>query len=128
MQPGGGEANQLVPGLDPAPVDNPAALHRSYGKARQVILPGTVKTGHFRCLSANQSTSRLTAAFSHTVNDGGHFFRNQPAHCQVVQEKKGFRPLYQDIVYTHGHRVNTNGIVAIRQHSHPEFGADPVRS
>ena len=58
VKPGGRQPEHLVPDPDGGPVDEPRALHDTYGEAGQVALAGRVIAGVLGHLTANQKRSR----------------------------------------------------------------------
>ena len=52
----------------------------------------------------------------------------QLAHGIVVEEEQRLRPLHDDIVYTHGHEIDANRIVALEINGDFKLGADAVRA
>ena len=78
------------------------------------------------CLTANQSTVALHAAVSYTFNDRSDLFRIVFAAGDIVQEKQRASAAADNIVDTHGNRVDSDGIMFIHQKGNFQLGPDTI--
>ena len=113
MYAGGGHADKRVSGLQLLTADQLALFANAYGEPGQVILVLRIKAGHLRGLAANQSTTGLHTALSHTGHDLLNLLREVFAAGNIIQEEQRLGTGASHIVNAHSHTVDTYGIVLI---------------
>ena len=69
MDPAGSKAQKDIPFLDLGTIDNLAFLSNPHSKTSQVVIVLAIHARHLSCFAANQASTRLNAALSHTSND-----------------------------------------------------------
>ena len=67
-------------------------------------------------LTADQRSSRLKAAFCHTLDDISDLLRLIFPARDVVQEKEGLSARAGNIVHAHCHCVDPDGIMFVQDH------------
>ena len=122
------ESQQDVARANLFPVDDLIPFHDADGAAGQVIPRSGVKARHLGRFSAQ----KRTAAFHAGLGDAGHHFRRhagvQPSGRDVIEEKKGFGPVCQNIVHTHGDQIPPRGGVSPRADQEIELCAHAVHA
>ncbi len=61
-------------------------------------------------LASDQGAARLTTTFGHPLDELLDVVGVEPADRDVVEEEQGLGPLAHDVVDTHGHEVDTDGV------------------
>ena len=99
---------------------------RADGKTGQVVFTGGVHAGHFGSFAANQGAAREFTTLGDAANDRRSGVYVEFAAGEVVQEEQGLGTLHQNIIDTHGHQVDTHGVVHIPLKRQLELGAHAV--
>ena len=126
VDPGGGQAQDHVPGLDGGLVKDLGLVHHAHGEARQVVLVHGVEPGHLGGLPADEGGPGLDAPLGHAGDDLGDLLRHVLPAGDVVQEKQGLGPHADDVVDAHGHAVDAHGVVLVHEEGQLQLGAHPV--
>ena len=126
MGPRGLDADDDVVDADARSVHDLGVVHQPHAKAGQVVHAVGIEPGHLGRLAAKQRATRLLAA----VGDAGHHLGGQIdrelARGEIIQEKKRPGALDQNVVDTHGHKIDTDGIVLSEVVGELELGAHAV--
>ena len=112
MRPGGGEADDRIPGLHPRTVDDRVLLHHADAESGEIVVLAVVHAGHLRGLASHQRSARLHAA----LHDPAHH-RLGDRHAQlaggvVVEEEQRLGALHHDVVGAHRHQIDADRVVA----------------
>ena len=126
MHPGGGQAQDHVPGLDLGLVKDFGLIHYAHGEACQVVLVHGVEPGHLGGLPADEGGPGLHAPLGHAGDDLGDLLRHVFPAGDVVQEEQGLGPHADDVVDAHGHAVDAHGVVLVHEEGQLQLGAHPV--
>ena len=124
----GGDSNEDIPGLDLRAVNESGFLHDTRGVASDVIFTVLVHSRHLGGLAAHEGASGLTASVSDSGHDGLHDLRTGLSLGHIVKEHKRFRSLGQNVVHTHRHGVDADGVVLVHRERQLELSADSVSS
>ena len=81
-----------------------------------------------RGLTTDQCTSGLLAALCHTTDDRRNLFRVVLSACDIVQEEQRLSTCTGNVIHTHGHRVNTDGVMLIQKECQFHLCSAAVRS
>jgi len=133
MDTGRGKTDEFVSGTNIGPVNDFIIVHDPHRKSGKIIVSGLVKPWHFGCFPADEGTSCLVASSGNTLNNLLCHLIIQGSHGQIIQKKQGLCSLDNDVVDTHGHKVNTNGVMLahldgyLQLGSHTVCGADQYR-
>ena len=103
-------------------------IYHTNSKACQIILIHRIEARHLSSLTTDQRCIRLETAISHTFYDGSDLLRIVFAAGNVIQEEQRFSACTGNVVYTHSHTVNTNGIMFVHDESQFQFGTYSVGS
>ncbi|MPM94062.1 hypothetical protein SDC9_141205 [bioreactor metagenome] len=125
---GGGKAQNHIAWLHSAMVNDFGLVHKSHGKARQIVVVRGHDAGVLGGLAADEGAAGLDAALCHAGDDGRHLFRVVLADGDIVQKKEGLCAAADNIVDAHGHAVDTDGIVLVQQLGNAELSAHAVGS
>ena len=101
-------------------------VYDAYGEARKVVIIRRHNAGMLRGLAAYKGTAGAHAALRHAGYDIRNLYGVILADGDIVQEKQGLCAAADDIVYTHGNAVDTDGIVLVQQLSDAYLGANAV--
>ncbi len=126
MRPGGCQAQDHVPGLNRAAVEQLCPVHDTDAETGQVEIAWCIHAGHLCRLPAQQRTAGLTASFGHACHDGGAGLYVQLACREVVEEEQRLGALHQHVVHAHSHQVDAHRIQAPEVDGQPQFGAYTV--
>ena len=126
MQSAGGKAENHVASYHAAPVEMSAALDRADRESCQVVRAVGVHAEHLSRLSADQGTICLAAAGSdarnHRLGDGMVKFSGGV----IIEKKKRFGPLYDEVVNAHGDEVDADSLMASGGIGDQELGAHAI--
>ena len=128
MDSRGGDSNKDIPGLYLRAVDESGFLHDTCGEARDVIFTVLVHSRHLGGLSAHEGASGLTTSISNSGDNRLHDLRTGLSLGHIVKEHKRFRTLGQNVVHTHRHGVDADGVVLVHRERQLELSADSVSS
>ena len=128
MDTAGSKAQKDIPFLDLGTIDNLAFLSNPHSKTSQVVIVLAIHARHFSCFAANQASTRLNAALSHTSHYLFQFGWIIFPSCDIVQEVKGLSPCCDDVIDTHGYTVLADGIVLVVLDGQHELGPDTICS
>jgi hypothetical protein len=127
VQPGRRQPDQHVPGTDRRPVQNVAAIDQTDDKARDVVLPFSVKPGHLGGLPTEKRAVVLAAATGEPLDDRRQDAGLEPPGGDVVQEEERACTLDENVVDAVVDEILTHGAVHARGKGDLELGSDPVR-
>ena len=122
----GFQAQNHIARLDIAAGDNLALFNHANGKAGQVVFAYRVHARHFGGFTTDQCAACLLAAFGDALDDVGSLRYIQLAAGKVVKEEQRFGALYQNVVDTHGHQVDADGIMFVPVKGELQLGTDAV--
>ena len=125
MHAGGGEADQNVAGRHGARQIR-APLHCAYRKPCKVEVALGVKPRHLRRLAADERATRLTAAFRDSLHQRRALIDVQRAGREIVEEEKRLRPLTDQIVHAHRHKVDPDRVHPARVDGQLQLGPDAI--
>ena len=128
MDPAGSKAQKDIPFLDLGTIDNLAFLSNPHSKTSQVVIVLAIHARHFSCFAANQASTRLNAALSHTSHHLFQFGWVIFPSCDIVQEVEGLSTCCDDVIDTHGYTVLADGIVLVVLDGQHELGPDSICS
>src|SRR5713226_2083427 len=128
VQPGGGQRDQSVPGLDAFAGKKFFAFDSADDKACKIILAGRIKTGHLRGLTADEGAAGLAAraahAFDKLLDDVGIEF----SHREVVEEEQRLRAVDENVVDAVIDEVAADSGMDFHGDGDFELGADAIRA
>src|SRR6266853_6128890 len=128
VQPGGGQRNQSVPGLDAFAGKKFFAFDSADDKACEIILAGRIEAGHLGGLTADEGAAgpaaRAAHAFDKLLDEVGIEF----PHREVVEEKQRLRALDENVVDAVIDEVAADGGMDFHGHGDFELGADAIRA
>ena len=122
-----GESQKGVAGLHGIPGEQGAAFRGADTEPGEVVVPGSVDTGHFGSLPSDEGAPRHPAASGDAGNDIGADLRVEFAHGEVVEKEQRLCALGQNIVDAHGDKVDADGVVNAGLHRKAHLGAGSVR-
>ncbi len=128
MNAGGSNADQDIAGTDLRTGDQVLFVCSTHCEACQIILVHRIKTGHFRCLAADQGSSRLLAAVTDTLDDLRDLLGDILAAGNIVKEKERLAARACHVIDTHGDTIDTDRIMPVHQESKFELCSDAVSS
>ena len=76
--------------------------------------------------TADQGTACLYTAFTHSLDNLLNHLRHVLSAGDIVQEKQGFRTAADNVVHTHGHTVDADGVVPVHQKGYFQLRAHAV--
>ncbi len=126
MHAGGGEAEDDVAFGNVAGRQQLAALGRTHGKAREVVVAVRIHARHFGGLAADQRAASLAAALGDALHDRRTLVRVELAGGEVVEEEQRLGTLHHEIVDAHGDEVDADGVVAVGVDGDLQLGANTV--
>lgn len=88
----------------------------------------SVHSRHLCRFSANQSTFRLLAPFSNTLDNCSSYVDVKSATSIVIQEVQGLRALHQQIIHRHSYKINTNKVMDACVDCKPKLRANAICS
>ena len=103
-------------------------LHRTHGKARDVVLVAHVHARHLSRLATDQRTLRLATPVRHALHDRRRHVHTQLRARKVVQEKQRLRTLHKQIIHRHRHEVNADRVVLAILQRHTQLRPHAVRA
>ena len=83
-------------------------------KPGKIVLPFRIESGHFSGLSPDERALGFKASRCNPLNDNLGLFNIQLPHRQIIQEKKRGGSLHHNVVYAHGNKINTHGVVFVQ--------------
>ena len=107
MHPAGRQADQHIARSNPLRQLG-ATFHRAHGKACQIKVILGIHSRHLGCFPADQSAARQAAALSNPLYDLGRLRHMQLAGREIIEEKQRLSALADQIIYAHGHKINTH--------------------
>mmetsp|Transcript_1987 Transcript_1987/g.4140 ORF Transcript_1987/g.4140 Transcript_1987/m.4140 type:complete len:350 (+) Transcript_1987:281-1330(+) len=102
---------------------NAISGNSSYRKASKIVISGVVHGRHFCRFTTNESTPGLPASLGNAFDDFGSFFHLQMSRGKVIEEEQGFASRHDEIVYTHGHKIDSNRGVFLCRLSDSKLGS-----
>ena len=124
----GGERNQYITWRHLAAINCAVFLDDADAETGKIIISGLVHAGHFRGLTTDQGRTGLSAALGDTLDDIGGSVDIQCTGGVIIQKEQRFRTQHQDIVDTHGDKVDADGVMSAQLDREFEFCADAVRA
>src|SRR6188768_1938024 len=118
-----GDANEYITHRDRATIDQLRAVDRTDDEPGQVVLTVGVEPRHFRRLTAEQCAPVVAARGRHPANDTLGDRGQESSRRKIVEEKERFGSLNEDVVHAMVYKIDTHGVVAIRQERHLELRA-----
>ena len=103
-------------------------VHNADTEARQIVVIRSHDTGVLGSLTADERAAGLHTTLSHTGNQCSDLFRLISANGNVVQEKQRLCPAADNIVDTHGHAVDTHGVMLVHALCDADLGTHAVSS
>jgi len=88
-------------------------FHYSDSKTGKVIFTFLVHPGHLGGLTTYQSAASFQASLGNARDNRLAYCQLEFAGCEIVKKKQGFCALHEDIVDTHGHKIDANGVMAV---------------
>ena len=126
MDAAGGKCNDDISGLNGGIIDHFLLIYDTDCKTGQVIFIHRVEAGHLCGLSADQRSAGLNTALGNAGNNGGDPVGIVLSACDVIQEEQRAGTAADDVIDTHGHAVDADGVVFIHQKCDAQFGTDAV--
>ena len=123
-----GDTDQHITHLDLRAVDELLLLYDTHREAGNIVLAFGVHARHLGRLATNECATCLTATLGHTGYDLLDLGRLVATHGHIVQEQQRFGALCQDIVYAHGHGIDTDRIVLVNGKGQFEFRTHAIRT
>src|SRR5688572_15349894 len=115
MKPARSQSNQGITRHDIAAIDDLRTIDHSDGESCQVILAFRVEGRHLGGFSSDQGAAGLTTAFGDPLDYRLSFGNSKLSRCEIIQEEQRFGSADYNVVHTHGHQIDPDGIVAIRE-------------
>ena len=109
-----------------AAVNHLGLLNAAYSKAGNIIFTLRIEAVHLGSFAANKCTAGLLAGTGNALYDFSYSFRIKLAYCKIVEEEQGLRTLNNDIVYTHGYGILTDGVMLVQEECQLQLGAYAV--
>ncbi len=128
MQPTGRKSQNDVTFANVFTRQNGVSFNCADAKPREIIIIFGVHAGHLGGFAANQGTACTPTAFGDSGNDVGPGCYVQLCRGEVIQEKKGLGPLYNQIVNAHRDEVDADGVMPVRFDGDFKLGADAIGS
>ena len=122
----GREAQNNIAGLHLAGIQNFGFFNNAYRKTSQVIFTVGIHAGHFSGFATNERATRLFTTIGNTAHYTCGCFNVQFAACKVIEKIKGLCALNQNIVGTHGHQINTHGVVNVPLKGQTQLGTHTI--
>ncbi|MNJ47952.1 hypothetical protein D3C77_431300 [compost metagenome] len=127
MHTAGGQANNCIARCNLASVNNLALIYYPYREPGNIILALGVHAWHFCGFATDQGAARLTAAICNSGHNRLDLGRNYFIAGEVVQEKERLRPLNDNVIDAHRHRVNPDRIMLVHRKSDFQLRSDAIR-
>ena len=128
MYAGTWKTDQYIAFLDFLPVQKIAFIHGTHTEAGNIIMLHIIHIRHFGSFPADQGTLCLHTAIRYTLYQLFDFLRFIFAYCQIIQEEDRCCPLYQNIIDTHCHSINTNCVMLIHFKCHKQLCTNTIGS
>ena len=126
MNTGGRQRDHYVPGFHGLVVNDLSPVHNTRGITGQVIFLFRHHPGMLRRFAADQRAAGLDAAVADALDDLLDPLGNVLSAGNIVQEEQGFGAAADDIIHTHGHTVNSDGVMLVHQQGDLQLGAHAV--
>src|SRR5699024_3651294 len=101
-------------------------IHRTDAETSEIIMMFVIHIRHLCGLSADQGTLGLYTSIRNALNDLFDHLWMVLANGDVIQEEHRQCALYEHIVDTHGHRIDTDRIVFVRLKGDHQLRADTI--
>ena len=121
------QTDEHIAYADTGPVYDLGIVRHPHAKARKIIFAFAVHIRHFSCFAAEQRAACLLAAFGNARDHLRGLFHIQLSRGEIVKEKQRARALNQNIIGTHGDKIDTHGIMLVESEGELQFRAHPVR-
>ena len=128
MQPGGGQAEDNIPGLDGFAGDDFFALDYADDESGEIVFAVGIEAGHLSGLAANEGAAVVLAGVGETFD---HFFGDallEFANSEVVHEKHGRGALHSDVINAMINQVGADSVVHVHFKGELQLGAHAIHA
>src|SRR3546814_344090 len=126
MNAGGSEAKKHVSVRDPGSGQGLLPLNRTDAEARKIIIARRIHARHFGRFPADERATCLLATFGYGRDDAFGHIAFQLAGRIVIKKEKRLRSLYDQVVDTHGDKVDSHAVVPVMIDRKFQLRADAV--
>src|SRR3546814_2745533 len=126
MNAGGSEAKKHVSVRDPGSGQGLLPLNRTDAEARKIIIARRIHARHFGRFPADERATCLLATFGYGRDDAFGHIAFQLAGRIVIKKEKRLRSLYDQVVDTHGDKVDSHAVVPVMIDRTFQLRADAV--
>ena len=127
MKTAGRKPDQNISGDNGLRIENSFTFDDSDDEASQIIFTFGKITGMLSGFAPDQYTARLTTACGNTPHNHLGDIDVKLAADEVVQEEKRLGTLSDDIIHTHGHKIDADGVVFLHHEGDLQLGPDAIR-
>src|SRR4029077_17074043 len=126
MKTGRSQPNRGIAGHDASAIDNLGSIHYSNSEPCQVILALRIEGWHLGGFPTAQGAAGLTTALGDPLEHGRSLGDGKFSRREIIQEEQRLRPADHNVVHAHGHQIDPDGIVTIREEGDLQFRPDSI--
>src|SRR5262245_18516659 len=126
MEAAGGKSDQNISRHNRLRVENFLPFDDADDEASEIVFSVGKITRMLSGLAPDQHTARLTTPGSNSSHNHLGDIDIKLAADKVIQEEKRLGALSDDIIHTHRHKIDADGIVFFHHDRHLELRPDPV--